>query len=148
MQERPLILCCVDLFDQRKKVSAFAKEYASSIGADIAVIFVVPQQESLYGMDASSIAEFLLKKTPTTDLTTLFDAYVDETFKGFPVQKIMKIGPVAETILACAQRHHVQTIVMGTHGRKNLDRLIFGSVAARVVAGAGDIPVITIGTDK
>jgi nucleotide-binding universal stress UspA family protein len=34
-------------------------------------------------------------------------------------------------------------IIMGAHGRKGLDRAIFGSVAAKVVKGA-PCPVMTI----
>lgn len=148
VEKKPLILCSVDLFDVRKKVSAFAKEYAAAIGADIAVVFVVSPKPALYGMGAANLSGFINVDIPTDEYTARFDAYVEETFKGFTVKKIMKIGPAADSILECAKLHHVQAIVIGTHGRKNLDRLIFGSVASQVVAGAGAIPVITIGTDK
>jgi nucleotide-binding universal stress UspA family protein len=34
-------------------------------------------------------------------------------------------------------------IVMGTHGRKGIDRVLFGSVAEKVVKGA-KMPVLTL----
>ena len=38
-------------------------------------------------------------------------------------------------------------IVMGTHGRKGIDRIIFGSVAEKVVKNS-TIPVLTIRPSK
>jgi nucleotide-binding universal stress UspA family protein len=34
-------------------------------------------------------------------------------------------------------------IIMGTHGRKGIDRILFGSVAERVVKSA-HVPVLTV----
>ena len=38
-------------------------------------------------------------------------------------------------------------IIMGTHGRKGIDRIIFGSVAEKVVKNS-TIPVLTIRPSK
>lgn len=43
------------------------------------------------------------------------------------------VGGAAEQIAARAADHHVDAIVIGTHGRVGIDRLILGSVAERVV---------------
>jgi nucleotide-binding universal stress UspA family protein len=42
-------------------------------------------------------------------------------------------GAAAEEIIEHARIHQVDAIVMGTHGRTGLDRLITGSVAEKVV---------------
>ena len=52
-------------------------------------------------------------------------------------------GDVAEEILKYAARKKVQLIVMGTHGYKGVERIMFGSVADKVVKTAC-CPVMTI----
>ncbi len=53
-------------------------------------------------------------------------------------------GSVERAILAYAAQEDVDLIVMGTHGRRALDRLLLGSVAAKVVRLA-ECPVFTVG---
>ena len=50
-------------------------------------------------------------------------------------------GPVSDAILADARRARADVIVMGTHGRRGLRRLILGSDAERVVREAR-VPVL------
>lgn len=52
-------------------------------------------------------------------------------------------GDVAEEILKYAAKKQVQLIIMGTHGYKGLERIMFGSVADKVVKTAC-CPVMTI----
>jgi nucleotide-binding universal stress UspA family protein len=47
-----------------------------------------------------------------------------------------KIGTAAEVILQCAEKWSADMIIMGSHGRKGLERLLLGSVAMAVTAGA------------
>ena len=55
----------------------------------------------------------------------------------------MLIGYAAEEILSRAREEKADLIVMGTHGRKGIDRILFGSVAEKVVKNA-DMPVLTV----
>lgn len=55
-------------------------------------------------------------------------------------------GPIARTVLTVADRVEADLIVMGTHGRTGLMRLVLGSVAEAVVQGA-DVPVMLIRND-
>ena len=52
-------------------------------------------------------------------------------------------GYPAEEILKVAADRKADMIVMGTHGRTGIDRIIFGSVAEKVVKTAA-CPVLTI----
>ena len=59
------------------------------------------------------------------------------------VERVLAEGdPVAE-ILCVAQEYHCDLIVMGTHGRTGLRRLLMGSVAEEVVRKA-PCPVVTV----
>lgn len=52
-------------------------------------------------------------------------------------------GTVHRTIIEYADDHGIDLIVMGTHGRRGLDRYLLGSVTEKVVR-ASDVPVLTI----
>jgi nucleotide-binding universal stress UspA family protein len=56
---------------------------------------------------------------------------------------LLREGHAADEIVAAAASEHADVIIMGTHGRTGLRRLMLGSVAERVVATA-HCPVITV----
>jgi len=57
-------------------------------------------------------------------------------------------GPAASEILAAIERARVDLVVMGTHGRRGLNRFLLGSVAERIVRGSS-VPVLTVrGSDE
>ncbi len=56
-------------------------------------------------------------------------------------------GDPAEEIMRYAETEGVDLIVMGTHGRKGLERIIFGSVAEQVVKNA-PVPVLVVNPYK
>lgn len=61
-------------------------------------------------------------------------------------------GPPHRAILAYADEHDIDVIVMGTHGRSGIERYLLGSVTEKVVRTA-DVPVLTVripeaGTDE
>lgn len=53
------------------------------------------------------------------------------------------VGSPAKELLAAATRHGAQLIVMGTHGRGLIGRVVMGSVAQRVVADC-EVPVLLV----
>jgi nucleotide-binding universal stress UspA family protein len=59
------------------------------------------------------------------------------------VQSSMLEGQPAEQIVAYARDHEIDLIVMGTHGRRGINRLLLGSIAEEVVRTAS-IPVMTV----
>jgi len=62
---------------------------------------------------------------------------------GVEVTNEVLVGDVAEKIVEYAQDHNADMIIMGTHGYKGLERIMFGSVADKVVKSAA-CPVTTI----
>ena len=71
------------------------------------------------------------------------ESFVAENFVGVEAKGQVLIGYAAEEILNRAREEKVDLIVMGTHGRKGIDRILFGSVAEKVVKNA-DMPVLTV----
>jgi nucleotide-binding universal stress UspA family protein len=62
---------------------------------------------------------------------------------GVEVERRVEDGDPAELILSVAEEAHADLIVMGTHGRTGLRRLIMGSVAEHVARRAR-CPVLTV----
>jgi universal stress protein A len=63
--------------------------------------------------------------------------------RGLRVQTVIANGYAAAEILRVARARKVYAIVMGTHGRTGLSRLLVGSVATRVMMAA-TCPVVTV----
>ncbi len=59
------------------------------------------------------------------------------------VERIVIKGVPHEEIINFAKNNKIDLIVIGTHGRKGLDRILFGSTAAQVVRFA-PCPVLTV----
>lgn len=59
------------------------------------------------------------------------------------VSSVIRTGPTARAIVACAREQKADLIVMGTHGRHGMAHLLMGSVAERVVRTA-ECPVLTV----
>ena len=62
---------------------------------------------------------------------------------GVPMGALLEQGPVADTLVRIAQERGYDLMVMGTHGRTGLARLVLGSVAQQVSKRA-TCPVLTV----
>ena len=62
--------------------------------------------------------------------------------EGVRYEHRLAVGKPAEEIVRIARKEHVDLIVMGTHGRSGLGRLVMGSVAESVLRQA-PCPVMT-----
>lgn len=62
---------------------------------------------------------------------------------GVSARQMLRVGAPVDELLAAAGEEQADMIVIGTHGRTGLDRLLLGSVAERVVRRA-PCPVLTV----
>lgn len=63
--------------------------------------------------------------------------------EGISVETLVHLGHPVEEVVACAQVHHVDWIVLSTHGRSGLAHWALGSVAERVVQRS-PVPVLLV----
>lgn len=62
---------------------------------------------------------------------------------GVKVEGVLGFGAPAQEIAGAIERTHADLVVMGTHGRKGLNRVLVGSVAEKVVR-MSPVPVLTV----
>ncbi|MCK4910661.1 MAG: universal stress protein [Thermodesulfovibrionales bacterium] len=74
---------------------------------------------------------------------TELEALVDKYFSALDTETILELGTPFEDIIWFADEKKVDLIVIGSHGRKGLGRVLFGSTAMRVVKNA-HCPVLTV----
>ncbi|MFH5797001.1 universal stress protein [Haladaptatus sp. CMAA 1911] len=65
------------------------------------------------------------------------------TEAGIEVETSVQHGTPYKVILDYVDEHDIDCIVMGTHGRRGLDRYLLGSVTEKVVR-LSDVPVLTV----
>ena len=71
----------------------------------------------------------------------------ERAVSGVPNERHVLEGSPAREIVAYAERSGADLVVMGTHGRGGINRILVGSVAERVVRTA-PIPVLTVRVGK
>lgn len=64
--------------------------------------------------------------------------------EGLSVDAVNAVGDIRGEILSCVKRGSVDLVVLGTHGKKGFERLLFGSNAEEL-ARKISCPVLTIG---
>lgn len=139
------ILCAVDLSDHSKLVAQYAVTLAKGLGAEITVLYTAPSLSQYVGFHVppSSIENFVGEIV--TGAEQSMDEFIAEVFTDPSVRVETKIlsGYAAQEIISYAANNAMDMIVMGTHGRTGIDRMLFGSVAEKVVKTA-TIPVMTV----
>ena len=137
------ILCAVDFSEGSPRVAEYAAALAKAAGAEIICLYVAPSLAEYVGFNVPQAALDSFVGDVVTSAGETMDAFVAEHFQGLPVKGLVLAGYPAEEILAAAEEQQADLIVMGTHGRTGIDRIIFGSVAEKVVKSA-TCPVLTI----
>lgn len=137
------ILFPTDGSDGADAALAHAMELAESDDATLHVLFVV---------DSSYLGSAAAEATTFEALRSTGQAVVDDTVarvrdRGIDAEGDIREGQPYTTILQVAEDADADVIVMGTHGRRGLDRYLLGSVTEKVVRSS-DVPVMTVSLDE
>ena len=119
-----------------------AIDLASAHGAALQAVYVVntasfatlPMETSWEGMGD------MLREDGASALQRV-EEVADEA--GVAAETHLLEGSPSREIVRFAEKASVDLIVMGTHGRGGIDRLLLGSVAERVVRSS-EVPVLTV----
>ena len=137
------ILCALDLSEHSKTVANYAGDFAKLTGAQVIAIYAAPTltQYTGFHVPPNTIDSFVGEIVSGAERS--MSDFMAENFKGVEAKGQVVVGYAAEEILAMAEKEQVDLIIMGTHGRKGIDRILFGSVAEKVVKSS-TCPVLTI----
>lgn len=143
MVEVKNILCAVDFSEISSQVASYAQDLARGLNARVYVLHAAP-----------SIDQYAYLRIPPTDFQervneaiveaeTNMETFLQENFDIENVTGKVMSGYAVDVILEFAQAEKIDLIVIGTHGRSGLDKVLFGSVAEKIVKSS-KIPVMTI----
>ncbi len=143
MAEIKTILFPTDFTEASVKVLPYATYLADKLGAKLMVLFVVEELSKYANFYVPHSALDNLEAELMESARKKMESFVEDYFEGFPVETMIRRGDVPEEIIKVAEEKEIDLIVMGTHGRKGLEKVLLGSVAERVVKGA-PCPVMTV----
>lgn len=134
------ILVPVDLSERSERALAYAGMLAEATGAELIVMVNInmPEREVLEeltiseGLSLDEAAERTLRQL-VSRLAPEAPATLVDTRSDSP----------ADAILAMADKHDADMIVIGSHGRGGMRRFLLGSVAEKV-ARASELPVVIV----
>lgn len=143
------ILIPIDFSENAAKIADAAIYVAGKFKAALHFVFVVQEFEDYTGFMAPPVNMINLKEEIFESAQQQMSTFLDERGKacteaGIPsVQGKVLSGDIAEEIMGYSKANKCNMIIMGTHGYKGLERILFGSIADKVVKNAC-CPVLTI----
>lgn len=133
------ILLPTDGSPETERAIAYAISIADEVGATVHALHVIKGLVyDSYDNDEEKQADL-----ETAGRNALEEVRIAAEPTDVPVETELRYGPPTEEILAAADDANAGIIVMGTHGRTGLDRLLVGSVAESITRRA-TVPVITV----
>ncbi len=149
MQEIKVVVTPVDFSDNARMIADSAAYVAGKFGAELHLVFVAQNFEDYSGFFVPPVNLPNLTKDLLESAQQKMEEFAESCREkaaaaGVPALRSRVLtGDVAEEILNYAKEVRGNLIVMGTHGYKGLERIMFGSVADQVVKTAC-CPVLTI----
>lgn len=145
---RDKLLIPVDFTGPTDEVIRFAVELAGRLAVDVVLLYVVrlpaglPAGATLHPHGSAGAVDALafLDQDAREHLDPLARRFQE---RGCAVEIALEHGEIPDAILDAAGRIGAWMIVMGTHGRRGLRRLVEGSVAEQVIRRA-TAPVVVV----
>jgi nucleotide-binding universal stress UspA family protein len=141
------IICATDFSDSAQAAEARALMLARALAKPLVYLHVAVEtplySEGLFSMaDVQGVYEAQRRWAEDTLKARVAGAAA----QGVVSRWVLRVGIAHEQIVQTAEDEKADMIVMGTHGRSGLNRLLMGSVAERVVRSAR-CPVLTVHPD-
>jgi len=148
MKEIRKILFPVDLSEVSPKIAPWVLNFAKKFDAEIHLLFVARNLEYFSSVYVPAVSISNLEAEIIKGAETKIEEFSESYFKGYRACKTrVVVGDAAEEILKYAETEKINLIIIGTHGRKGLEHVFFGSVAENVVKKS-PVPVLTINPYK
>ena len=148
------ILASTDLSDGSAHGIKYACNLAKDIGAEVIIINAIPMDEVMAafrqvqenpsaGQDQYKGLEQRLVNRHKQLLDEMVKQQAPEVSSDLKIRKVVEVGEPYSILIDWAKKEHVDLIVMSTHGRSGIPRMMLGSVTERVLRGS-PCPVLAI----
>jgi len=147
------VLIAIDYNPTARHIAKKGYELAKSMNAQIILLHVVADYTYYSSLDYSPIMGFdsfsnlgILQTDTVTELQHAAQDYLDKTKQylgGEDIQTIVKDGDSGQAIIDAAKELDVDVIVMGSHSRRGLEKILMGSVAEKVLRNSS-LPLFII----
>lgn len=139
-------LVAVDFSDESTYIAEYARLIAEKFDAELIVVYAAPSLNQYVGFHVPPNTIEAFVGEIVTGAEKNMDNFLEKHFSGVKTIGKVVTGFAAEEVLDIAEEEKADLIIMGTHGRTGIDRILFGSVAAKIVRGA-KVPVLTVRPD-
>ena len=136
------ILCATDFSDTAEAAWAAARELGRTQRAELILVHVFTELPVYPDVAVLEVQRVWEEQRAWVE-RELAERVTAATARGLTARWVLKTGVAPESIVEAAAETHADLIVIGTHGRTGLSRLVIGSVAERVVRLAPG-PVLTM----
>jgi nucleotide-binding universal stress UspA family protein len=133
----------VDFSDASPQIVFWATSIAETFEAEIHLLFVARRLDHFASMEVPQISISNFEEEVVRGAERTMEQFVENYLEGMEVKTRVVLGDAAEEILGYIDTEGIDMVVIGTHGRKGIGRIVFGSVAERVIQ-ASPVPVITV----
>jgi nucleotide-binding universal stress UspA family protein len=148
MKEFRNILFPVDLSESSEKIVPYVLAVAQKFESKIHLLFVARVFDYFAGFYVPAPSITTMEKGIIEGAEKRMDEFVEQYFHDYPdtVASVVS-GDATQKIIHYIPSNEIDLVIMGTHGRKGLDKVVFGSVAERVVKTA-PVPVMVVNPYK
>ncbi len=138
------ILFPVDLTENSDKLVPYVRTMAEKFDSTVHVLFVVRIFQYFTDIYVAPPSISVFENELVEGARRRMDEFVQTHFNDRPQSfGNVILGDPADIIVNYIGDQGMDLVIMGTHGRKGLDRVLFGSVAQRVVKNAS-VPVMVV----
>ena len=144
MVEIKRILYPIDFSECSYQVLPYVLYVAEKYDAEIYLLYVVDDLRQFAGMHVphTSISNFV--EQAMVESEKMLDKICDEHLQSCPnFQRRLVMGDPRLEIFRMVESEKIDLVIIGSHSRRGLERIIFGSVAEYVVKNAS-VPVLTV----
>ena len=138
----------MDLSESSSKIVPYVQTVAEKFKSRIHLLFVARVFDYFTGIYVPAPSITAMEQDIIEGAEKGMAEFVEQYLSDYPdtVSSVVS-GDATDKIINYVTSHEIDLVIMGTHGRKGLDKVIFGSVAERVVK-TSPVPVMVVNPHK
>jgi len=134
------IVVATDLSDTSKNALQYAKALAKRYSSHIVLVHVGPSIKYVANPEGGWIEDPVTQRAEEQ----IEELGAELRIEGYAVEAVSASGLVEHEIMSVAKTHDADLVVVGTHGKQGIERMVFGSDAEALIQRC-DFPVLTVG---